>query len=164
MASFLPQFPRFVFTILEPISLLAGFLSPILDTAYFVQSQLPSAFPTTTSAITVSDTARILALQLGNVYGLIGMIGVAVLYSSSEPKVVRNYLIACAMADVGHVFVSYAVMGQKDFLDVKGWNAMAWGNIGVTTGLFVTRVLYLTGALGADKVVESTKDAMKKKA
>ena len=50
--------------------------------------------------------------------------------------------------------------GYADFMDVKGWNAMGWGNIGVTLGLFLFRVLYL--AFGQDKVVNSTKKTMKK--
>ena len=75
---------------------------------------------------------------------------------------VRNYLLACAIADVGHMWATYAVMGQKDFLDITNWNAMAWGNIGVTVGLLITRVLYLAGILGEDKIVESTKQAAKK--
>ena len=39
---------------------------------------------------------------------------------------------------------------------------MGWGNIGVTLGLFLVRVLYLLGAFGQDKVVNSTKKAMRK--
>lgn len=38
------------------------------------------------------------------------MIGVAVLYTTTEPKVVRNFLIACAIADIGHLYVTYSVM------------------------------------------------------
>ena len=107
MASILPPFPRFVFTIFEPIALVAGYLSPMLDSTGFVNSQLPA-----TSIITISPTAtnRILALQLGNVYGLLAMVGVGVLYATTEAKVVRNFLIACAIADIGHLYVTYAVM------------------------------------------------------
>ena len=39
---------------------------------------------------------------------------------------------------------------------------MAWGNIGVTLGLFLVRIMYLTGGLGQDKVVDHTKKALKK--
>ena len=107
MASILPPIPRFVFTVFEPIALVAGYLSPMLDPTGFVNSQLP-----TTSATTISLTAtnRILALQLGNLYGLLFMIGVGVLYTTTEAKVVRNYLLACAIADVGHLYATYAVM------------------------------------------------------
>ena len=39
---------------------------------------------------------------------------------------------------------------------------MTWGNIGVTLGLFLVRLLYLMGFLGQDKVVNRTKKALKK--
>jgi len=155
----MPPIPRFIFTVFEPIALVAGYLSPMLDTSGFVNSQLP-----TTSVTTISPTAtnRILALQLGNVYGLLAMVGVGILYTTTEAKVVRNFMLACACADIGHLYVTYTVMGYADFVDIKGWNAMGWGNIGVTLGLFVFRSLYLTGAFGQDKVVNSTKKAIKK--
>ena len=107
MASILPPIPRFVFTVFEPIALVAGYLSPMLDVSGFVNSQLPPASVTTISS---TATERILALQLGNVYGLLAMIGVGLLYATSEAKVVRNFLLACAIADVGHLYVTYLVM------------------------------------------------------
>ncbi|KAK4691484.1 hypothetical protein P7C71_g5526, partial [Lecanoromycetidae sp. Uapishka_2] len=162
MTSILPPIPRFVFTIFEPIALAAGFLCPMVDTPAFIQSQLPSTSSASASNVTISDSARIVALQLGNVYGLLAMIGVGILYTTTEPKVVRNFLLACAVADVGHLYVTYIVMGQEDFLDFQGWNQMAWGNIGITAGLLLVRVLYLTGALGQDRNVKSTRDAVKK--
>ena len=150
MAPVLPPVARFIFNILEPLSLLAGFLDPILNTSDFVSSQLPST-STARVAYTLTPTDRVLALQLGNVYGLIGMIGVAVLYTTAEPKVVRNYLIACAIADVGHLWAICTVMGYTDFVTVWEWNMMAWGNIGMTTFLFVSRILYLCGELDEDE-------------
>jgi len=162
MTSILPTFPRFVFTIFEPIALAAGFLAPILDTTGFVQSQLPSASSASAAPVELTASARVVALQLGNVYGLLAMIGLGILYTTTEPKVVRNFLLACAVADVGHLWVTYVVMGQKNFLDVQGWNSMGWGNIGITAALLVTRTLYFVGAFGQDRVVESTKEAMRK--
>ena len=114
MASILPPIPRFVFTILEPVALVAGYLSPMLDPAGFINSQLPLA---SGSVISPTATDRILALQLGNVYGLLAMVGVGVLYATSEIKVVRNFLLACAIADVGHLYVTYAVMYVLWILD-----------------------------------------------
>ncbi|CAF9909159.1 hypothetical protein IMSHALPRED_007634 [Imshaugia aleurites] len=151
MASILPPFPRFVFTIFEPIALVAGYLSPMLDTKGFVNSQLPA---TVLTSISPTATNRLLALQLGNVYGLLAMIGVGVLYATTEAKVVRNFLLACAIADVGH-------LGYTDFMDVSEWNSLTWGNIGITLGLLVVRVFYLLGAFGQDKVVKSTTKAIK---
>ena len=59
MASILPPFPRFVFTIFEPIALVAGYLSPMLDTKGFVNSQLPA---TALTSISPTATNRLLAL------------------------------------------------------------------------------------------------------
>ena len=160
MVSILPPIPRFVFTIFEPLSLVAGVFAAVLDTENFVKGQLPSASAT---PVWPAASTRVLTLQLGNLYGLLGMIGIGVLYFTSEVRVVRNYILACAIADVGHLWATYAVMGQKDFLDVTNWNAIAWGNIGITLALLITRVLYLTGVLGEDKIVESTKQAVKKR-
>lgn len=159
MANILPPIPRTVFTVLEPISLLAGFLAPILNTSHFVSTQLPATSPNL-AAYGITPTDRVLALQLGNVYGLIGMIGIGVLYATNEPKVVRNYMVACAIADIGHLWVTCAVMGFNDFCDVLGWNEMAWGNIGVTAMLFASRMLYLVGAFGEDRIAKvSRQDA-----
>lgn len=60
------------------------------------------------------------------------MIGLAVLYTTTEPKVVRNYIIALWIADFSHVGVTAYLMGYDAFVDVKSWNYMAWGNIGAT--------------------------------
>ena len=38
------------------------------------------------------------------------MVGIGVLYSTTEAKVVRNFLLACAIADVGHLYVTCAVI------------------------------------------------------
>lgn len=90
------------------------------------------------------------------------MIGVGVLYATTEAKVVRNFIVACAISDVGHVWATYAVMGHSAFVDVGSWNGAAWGNIGITAFLFVARILYLFGAFGRDRVIDSARRAVKK--
>ena len=86
-------------------------------------------------------------------YGLLALVGVGVLYTTTEPKVVRNYLIACTIADIGHLGVTYHVMGHSKFLDIAGWNSMAWGNIGLTAMLFFVRTGYLMGLFGNKKKI-----------
>ncbi|KAI4143862.1 MAG: hypothetical protein L6R39_004417 [Caloplaca ligustica] len=154
MSTILPPIPRLIFTILEPLACFAGYLGSVLDTSSFAASQVPSN-PLTP----LTPTTQVLALQLGNCYGLIALIAIGVLYSTNEPKVVRNYLVACAIADVGHLWVTYAVLGYADFVDVRGWNSLAWGNIGFTFFLFVMRIVYLLGIFGDDRVVVSAKKA-----
>lgn len=81
----------------------------------------------------------------------------AVLHTSTEPKVVRNYLIALAIADVGHVYATYLGMGWAAFVNVGAWNPLTWGNIGATAFLFINRLAYFMGIFGtakAPKVVE----------
>ncbi|SLM38435.1 hypothetical protein LPUS_08649 [Lasallia pustulata] len=150
MTTILPPFPRFVFTIFEPLSCTAGFLAPILNLPHFIHSQIP--VPLSALPPPITPTTRLIALQLGNLYGLLALVGLAVLYTTTEPKVVRNYIAALAIADVGHLVVTGLGLGWEGFLDVRGWNDMAWGNVGVTTGLFVTRVGYLIGLFGEDRV------------
>ena len=81
------------------------------------------------------DQARIVAQQLGNAYGLLFMVGIAVLYTGTELKVVRNYLVALLIADIGHVGLTIAALGPDRFAAVGDWNAMTWGNVGFTVCL-----------------------------
>ena len=84
----------------------------------------------------VSDNARLVALQLGNIYLLLAMMGVAVLYSTQDAKVVRNYLIALWLADIGHLAVTCHVLGWERVINIAQWNSMTFGNIGATVRPF----------------------------
>lgn len=87
------------------------------------------------------------------------MVGVAVLSTTSEPKVIRNYFIALAIGDLGHLYVTYLGTGWAYFVDITQWNAMAWGNIGVTSFLLVNRLAYFMGMFGNPKVAHVGKKA-----
>ena len=73
-----------------------------------------------------------MAQQLGNAYGLLFMVGVAVLYSTSELRVVKSYLVALWIADISHVLLTCFALGYDGFMAVGEWNAMTWGNVGFT--------------------------------
>ncbi|KAF4819343.1 hypothetical protein CGCTS75_v011711 [Colletotrichum tropicale] len=160
MAAALPTFPRLVFTVFEPISLAAGFLGAVIDPDWFISEQIASVAATTPPTL-ATDNSRLVALQLGNIYLLMAMVGLAVLSSTSELKVVRSYLVALWIADLGHIYVCYHVLGLQRFIDVANWNSMTWGNVGVTAFLCLTRSAYLMGWFGAD--VEDTKTSSKKR-
>ncbi|KAL8350989.1 hypothetical protein RB598_005986 [Gaeumannomyces tritici] len=102
-----------------------------------------------------SENSQLVAQQLGNAFGLLAMAAVAVLYTTSEPKVVRNYLIALWIADVGHVYLTCRGLGSDRLMDVASWNGMTWGNVFVTVFLCLTRTAYLLGWFGPDKPVLS---------
>ncbi|KAF3069018.1 hypothetical protein GL218_08097 [Daldinia childiae] len=154
MASQLPAFPRTVFTIVEPISLIGGFLGPFLDPEWFIASQIDA--PDGSNLAPRDDNARLIALQLGNTYGLLFLLGVAVLYTTTELKVVRNYLIALWIADISHVGVTCWLLGYDRTLDVGSWNAVTWGNVGFTTFLCLTRTAYLLGLFGPNRKAVAT--------
>lgn len=41
-------------------------------------------------------------------------------------------MVACLIADIGHLAATYYILGYLQFVDISKWNALAWGNIGVT--------------------------------
>ncbi|KAI9675029.1 MAG: hypothetical protein M1817_001435 [Caeruleum heppii] len=156
MTTILPPIPKFVFMVFEPVSLIAGSLAALLDPPSFTAQQIPpsplsTSPPVSKPPIPLPPTSHLVTLQLSNAYLLLCLIGLFVLYSTTESKVVRRYLIALALGDVGHLAVTYSVLGRERYLDWRGWNAMAWGNVGVTTFLFLTRLAYLLGLLGPDQ-------------
>ncbi|KAF4992367.1 hypothetical protein FGRMN_7223 [Fusarium graminum] len=145
MSSCLPAFPRTVFTIIEPISLVAGFIGVVIDPAWFIGEQTLQHDITEASMNSIT-----VAWQLGNLYLLMAIMGVAILFSTSEIKVVRAYLIALWIGDIGHLFFTSCGLGWEASTTPLEWNAMTWGNIGMTLFLFFTRTAYLTGLFGPD--------------
>lgn len=136
--------------------MIAGGVAPFIDAHFFVSSQLPTEAPHA-----LLSTERVLALQMGNLYLLACMIGLAVLYTTTEARVAHAYLFALWVADIGHVGVTAWAMGWDEFVNVKEYNAMAWGNVGATTFLFVVRTAYFLGLLGRDKVLTGGKKKAK---
>ncbi|KZZ93288.1 hypothetical protein AAL_05673 [Moelleriella libera RCEF 2490] len=152
MASSLPTVPRVTFTVIEPISLVAGFLGAIGDPAWFVMEQVPQAV---VSDATVSENSIVLAWQLGNLYLLMAFVGLFVLNSTSEVKVVRSYLWALWLGDIGHVAFSCYGLGRERMMNPWEWNSMAWGNIVFTMWLFTMRSAYFLGMFGQDRPIMS---------
>lgn len=135
----------------------AGALAPFLDTDNFIAGQFSLAHA---PALPHHPSVLALAYQLGNIYGLVGLLGVGIIYGTSEPHVLRNAVIALAVADVGHLCATYAAMGPEFYFDVASWSPVAWGNIGFTAFLFVNRVAYLLGLFGF-RSVESASELKK---
>ncbi|PYH80742.1 hypothetical protein BO82DRAFT_312310 [Aspergillus uvarum CBS 121591] len=147
MPSILPPWPNLIFGIFEPISLIAGALSPLLNLPAFITDQIPQAHPQGQSN-PIQPQSISLAYQLGNLYGLLALLGLGILRTTTEPPVIRRYLLALLVADVGHISATGWGMGWARFCDVGGWNALTWGNVAVTAFLGVNRVLFLVGWVG----------------
>lgn len=105
----------------------AGFLGPFVSPEWFLAEQIAGS-----PQQEITQNARMIAYQLGNIYLLMALVGVAVLYTTTEAKVVRSYLTALAIADVGHVGITCYVMEYERAVDIAHWNSMTWGNIGAT--------------------------------
>ncbi|EED13812.1 hypothetical protein TSTA_100560 [Talaromyces stipitatus ATCC 10500] len=141
-----PTWPFILFGVLEPLTMVAGALAPIIDTNNFIAGQTSLASPPT-----LPHHPSVLALnyQLANIYGLVGMLGVGLIYGTSEIHVLRNAVVALSIADLGHLYATYAAMGPDTFFDVASWSLVSWGNIGFTAFLFVNRIAYLLGLFGS---------------
>ncbi|KAF2488907.1 hypothetical protein BU16DRAFT_531945 [Lophium mytilinum] len=155
MASKIPTFPRTVFTIIEPLSTAAGYLGPLLSPASFVSSQSPFEPPHQ-----LYLTEHVLALQLGNCYGLLALLGLFILNTTDELKTVKAYLLALWIADIGHIVVTLWGLGV-DGWSVSSWNGMAWGNVGFTAFLFAVRSIYFLGLFGDDEDEEKVEKVKK---
>ncbi|KAL3466725.1 hypothetical protein BJX64DRAFT_215448 [Aspergillus heterothallicus] len=150
LTTIFPTWPHILFAVIEPLTLIGGWLCPIFDLHGFITGQVPTSisFSKPADDLHIHPTSFALACQLANLYGLLAILGAGVVHATSEPKVLRNYLVALAIADIGHIYVTYLAMGWDVFFDVGGWNALTWGNVGVTGFLFVNRLMYFAGAFG----------------
>jgi hypothetical protein len=146
----------------------AGFLGAVIDPAWFIGEQVLQK-----DGIATSEGSIVVAWQLGNLYLLLAFIGIAVLSTTSENKVVRAYLVALWLGDVGHIGFSCYGLGWGKLVRPVEWNAMAWGNIAMTVSdgfldrlgpsadickqlfLLLTRTAYFAGLFGPDRIAAS---------
>lgn len=133
-----------------------GFVCAALTPGYFISTQLPGSLYAHPAAKTVLDdvvakdaSARLLSAQLGNAYLLLCLLGVFILNTTTEIKVVRAYIWALLIADVGHVGLTVASMGWTATLAVGDWSGPTVGNVGITSALFAVRCAYLAGYFDA---------------
>ena len=104
----------------------AGGLTAVISPDTFIADQISGSNPV------IHDNARAVALQLGNMYLLLGMIYLAVLYTTTEPAVVRNFLWVLWAADASHIMFTVYILGYERLLNVAQWNAMTWGSVALT--------------------------------
>jgi hypothetical protein len=104
----------------------AGFAGSVISPEWFLAEQVASPLQD------ITQGSKMVTYQLGNLFFLLAMIGIAVLYTTTEARVVRNYMVALAIADIGHVAITCYVMEYEKTVDIANWNSMAWGNIGAT--------------------------------
>jgi len=126
----------------------------VIDPAWFIAEQIPNA-----EEVLVDDNSILVAWLLGNLYLLMAFMGIGILCTTSEAKVVRGYLTALWLGDIGHVaFTAYA-LGLETLKRPQEWNAVTHGNITFTVFLFAVRSAYFLGMFGPDRPAPVTKKA-----
>lgn len=111
------------------------------------QSFADAQVPGTTEIFPISNSATITILQTGNIYLLLAALAVLCCLFST-PRAARNYLLILACADLGHMYSVYSGLGEEAFFDVRKWNDMVWGHVGVSSFLFVNRLATAAGVFG----------------
>jgi hypothetical protein len=89
MTSVLPPVPWFIFAVLEPILLVAGFFVAVKSPEQFVADQIASSPPVKSSPNAVAVT-----LQLGNIFLLLALVRIC--YRTSFVNVLINSKISTA--------------------------------------------------------------------
>ena len=162
-SSVLPKLPLALFGVVEPVLLYAitdlplasnvlkinhrlwAYMNHLQQPHQFYASQIPNAG--TLASTPFPQQAQILVYQLGNVYLLLALLALVCCWTTSR-SVVRGYLAAVALADLGHIYAVYRVLGSETFWDVGQWNDMIWGSVGVSAILHVNRLATLLGVFG----------------
>ncbi|KAF3284729.1 hypothetical protein TWF970_011016 [Orbilia oligospora] len=158
MATLLPTVPYWVFCVSEPVSLVAGFAIAIFQPERFVALQLPN-----TESTDLSPSGKLIAWQTGNLFGIMAMMGIAILFATTEVVVVKRYLIALLLGDIGHLTAVWWMMGSYEFFSAHRWNGFTWGNVGITFLLALVRIGTLVGLFGEIKPQPSTVGKVKVK-
>ena len=142
--SVLPTYPLLLFGIVEPLLLVWAYIINFLDPGTYYIRQHPTASSLTT---VVTSQAISLSLQLGNVLLLLALMAFICCWTH-HPDIPKKYLIAVAIADIGHIYAAYVALGEETFWDVSKWNDMVWGNVGVSVFLNVHRWATVLGVFG----------------
>ncbi|KAM0790580.1 hypothetical protein ACM66B_004447 [Microbotryomycetes sp. NB124-2] len=56
--------------------------------------------------------------------------------------VVESYLFCLALADLTHIGFTLYDLGSLFAFNPSSWTTLVWGNVGITTGLFVVRSMW----------------------
>jgi len=151
--SVLPTWPLLLFGVLEPVALVWGYSISLLHPDQYYADQVPNA---EVSKLVFTPQALSLTLQLGNVLLLLAAIAVICCWTS-HPEVARRYLIAVALADLGHIYAAYCGLGDQLFFNPAQWNDMAYGNIGASAFLHINRWLTVAGIFGKLGAIDPAK-------
>ncbi|KAK3640154.1 hypothetical protein LTR56_005566 [Elasticomyces elasticus] len=144
MARAVTIWPFVLFGIIEPALLIWAYVVLLRDPKQFYLDQVPHAPLAEVAGFT--PQAELLVLLLGNVYVLLALLAVICIWTPYR-SVATYYLLAVALADLGHIYATYSIWGEN-FWNLNQWNDMMWGNVGVSAFLHVNRLATVLGVFG----------------
>ncbi|KAK4057019.1 hypothetical protein OIO90_001919 [Microbotryomycetes sp. JL221] len=71
--------------------------------------------------------------------------------------IVANYLWCLAVADLTHIGFTLYDLGSTYAFDPSTWTTLVWGNVGITSVLFLVRSLWFAGIGRTSYIVNSKK-------
>ena len=172
MSRVLPRPFNIMFIYIEPILTLAGAYSAISTPEWYLSSLIPG--PTVTGLLHTTETNMAIRL-MGVLLILLALISLAVfpvIQSRTDAvgfSIARRLLfvlsgmfffflrgVLIVVVDALHIYVVAVHLGEAKFMDVKGWNDLTWGNIGITTGLLLSRLSWFA-SVGLRRVDDGKK-------
>lgn len=157
MARVLPLPFKVMFIVIEPVLTYMGSYSAFTAPEWYLASQLPG--PTVTGLLHTQETNMIVRLY-GVLLACLASVSLAIfpIIENNTDKLsfsiakrllfalarnsVFSWLRLIAVGDILHIYTAALHIGEKKLLDVGNWNDMTFGNIGITTVLFVSRVAW----------------------
>ncbi|KAM7210601.1 hypothetical protein V8F06_014009 [Rhypophila decipiens] len=140
----LPKIPFVVFAVIEPALLYMAHRSGMNSPQEFFAGLVPE-HPITAKEF--PPQALGMTLQMANVMLLLALLALVACFSQ-DSFTVKTYLAAVALADYGHIYGAYKAVGDEYFWNVRGWNDVVIGHVGVSAVLNLFRLLTLAGAFG----------------
>jgi hypothetical protein len=121
-----------------------GYATALRTPEQYYADQTPNA---ELAKLGFTPQALSLTLQLGNVLLLLAAMAIICCWTT-HADVTQKYLVAVALADLGHIYGAYRGLGDTVFWDVTQWNEMAYGNIGASSFLHINRWMTVAGLFG----------------
>ncbi|BGP02107.1 hypothetical protein NBRC10513v2_005755 [Rhodotorula toruloides] len=145
--------PYFLFfSVLEPLLTFAGAAYAIFTPLPYYIALYPPSLLAPPTAKSTHVAAIMVVRQLGSCFFLFALMGCVLLPAMRRTlkdrpaeleTLVQAYLTCLAAADLTHIGFTLFDLGLTGSLAPSGWNALVWGNVGVTSVLFLVRTLWM---------------------
>ncbi|BGP26530.1 hypothetical protein JCM10295v2_005483 [Rhodotorula toruloides] len=147
--------PYFLFfSVVEPLFTFAGAAYAIFTPLPYYVALYPASLLAPPNPKTTHVAATMVVRQLGSCFFLFALMGCVLLPAMRRmlkdrpaelETLVQAYLTCLAAADLTHIGFTLFDLGLEGSVAPSGWNALVWGNAGITSVLFLVRMLWMAG-------------------